>query len=687
MKKHKLNGTLAFLAASLVIVCLTSCGGGSSGGGGSTTPPPAQTVSISAISPGTASLALGQTQQFSATVTGSSNTAVTWQVNSTTGGNSQTGTISTAGLYTAPNQLPNPAQVTVTAVAQADTTKTSSATVTVTSSVAVAAVSPANPTVPAGGTQQFTATTSNDPGNLGVNWSVNGVAGGNSTAGTITSKGLYTAPAFPPSGGSVTITAVSVADGSKSASTTATISIANASLSGSYAFTLTGEDASGVESVAGSFTADGKGNLTSGLEDVNAISGVQTNLAFTGTYSVGADGRGTATITDSAGTFTFAFVLQSSQHGAISEFDGKATLAGTVDQQDTSAFTASALKGNYVFGFTGRDSSRSPIDSAGLFAADGAGTIGSGVEDVNDSGVISASQPLSGTYSVAASGRGTASFLVGGATTNYAFYVVSSSQVDFVQTDAGAAVGGAAYRQTMPILSTFSNSSLSGNFFFYFASHVLAGPAGGNNGAPAVIGGVFAADGGGNFKSGAVDIIAGSTGLVDDPLTGQYTVAANGRATGALVYALPVATTLSVTFYMINSTSAIILTTYSGAPVMLGTVTAQQGSSFTNASVKGRYALSLLGAQHATPFSPQTDVGQVVADGNGNLTATEDINVGATLAANVASTGMYSVTTSGRGSASLGTSNFITYIVSPTQVFFIDDSSTGIREGFANLQY
>lgn len=690
MNNYKLSSTLAFLAASLAIVCLTSCGGGSGGGGGSTTSPPAQTVAISAVSPGTASVALGQTQTFSATVTGSSNTAITWEVNSTAGGNSQTGTISTAGLYTAPNPLPNPGQVTITAVAQADTTKTSSATVTVTSSVAVAAISPANPTVPAGGTEQFSAATSNDPGNLGVNWSVNGVVGGNSTAGTITSKGLYTAPAFPPSGGTVTITAVSVADSSKSASTTATISIANGSLVGNYAFVLTGEDAIGIESIAGSFVADGKGNLTSGLVDVNSVSGVQTNLAFTGTYSVGADGRGTAKITDAAGTFTFAFVLQSSQHGSMTEFDGKATIAGALDQQDTTAFSASALKGHFVFGFTGRDSGGSPADAAGLFTADGAGTISSGVEDVNDSGAISASQSFSGTYSVAASGRGTATFVAGGATANLAFYVVSANQVDYVGTDAGAAMGGAAYHQTKPTLSNFTDSSFSGTFFFYFASHVLAGPVGGNNGAPAVIGGVFTA-GGGNINSGTLDIVAGNRALADDPLTGQYTVAANGRATGTLTYTLPVATAVGVTFYMISPTSAIILTTYSGAPVMLGTVTpeaaAQPATSYSNASVKGRYALSLLGAQFATPFSPQTDVGQIVADGNGNLTATEDINVGGTLSANVTSTGTYSATASGRGSASLGASNFIIYVVSPTQLFFIDNSNTGIRDGFANLQY
>lgn len=94
-----------------------------------------QSVSVT-ISPTSVALAPNATQQFTATVTGSSNTAVTWEVNGVTGGNSTTGTVSTSGLYTAPATVPNPANVTVTAVLQADTTKSASATVTISNSLA-----------------------------------------------------------------------------------------------------------------------------------------------------------------------------------------------------------------------------------------------------------------------------------------------------------------------------------------------------------------------------------------------------------------------------------------------------------------------------------------------------------------------------------------------------------------------
>lgn len=179
------------------------------------------------ISPTSASVQTSATQQFTATVTGSTNTAVTWQVNNVTGGNSTTGTVSTTGLYTAPAAVPSPAAVTVKAIAQADTTKTASATVTVTGVPQVSvSISPTSATVQTNATQQFTATVTGSTNTL-VNWQVNGIAGGNSTVGTVTSGGLYAAPATVPSPASVTVTAVSQADATKSASAAVTVTAAS----------------------------------------------------------------------------------------------------------------------------------------------------------------------------------------------------------------------------------------------------------------------------------------------------------------------------------------------------------------------------------------------------------------------------------------------------------------------------
>ena len=73
-----------------------------------------------------------------------------------------------------------------------------------------------------GGTQTFTATVQNTS-NTSVTWQVAGVTGGNSTVGTISTSGLYTAPATVPSPSTVTVTAISNADNTRSGSAQVTI--------------------------------------------------------------------------------------------------------------------------------------------------------------------------------------------------------------------------------------------------------------------------------------------------------------------------------------------------------------------------------------------------------------------------------------------------------------------------------
>ena len=94
-------------------------------------------VSVS-ISPSVVTLGTLATQSFTATVTGSTNTAVTWQVNGVSGGSSANGVISTTvlgtaneAIYLASSAVPSPASVSVTAISQADTTKSATATVTI----------------------------------------------------------------------------------------------------------------------------------------------------------------------------------------------------------------------------------------------------------------------------------------------------------------------------------------------------------------------------------------------------------------------------------------------------------------------------------------------------------------------------------------------------------------------------
>jgi uncharacterized protein (DUF1800 family) len=103
---------------------------------------PPLTIAVK-VSPATATVRDGGSQQFSATVTGSSNTAVSWSVNGVAGGNSTYGTVSANGLYKAPSNLPNPNSVKVTATSIADAPAFDSATTTLeTPTPTLAALSP-----------------------------------------------------------------------------------------------------------------------------------------------------------------------------------------------------------------------------------------------------------------------------------------------------------------------------------------------------------------------------------------------------------------------------------------------------------------------------------------------------------------------------------------------------------------
>ena len=187
----------------------------------------AQTVTVGAISMAdatkTASAAVTVTQPAvtitppSATVlTGAAvsftaNTAVTWQVNSVTGGSAAAGLITTGGVYTAPATAQT---IVIRAVSTADVTKFATAGVTV--DAPVVTIDPPSASAAINTTVNFSA-------NVPVTWQVNGVTGGNSTAGTISTTGVYTAPGVVPSPAAVTVRAVNAVNNGSFATATVVV--------------------------------------------------------------------------------------------------------------------------------------------------------------------------------------------------------------------------------------------------------------------------------------------------------------------------------------------------------------------------------------------------------------------------------------------------------------------------------
>jgi hypothetical protein len=179
------------------------------------------------ITPNSSTVALGSTQQFVATVTGTANTAVTWKVLGGAGcTGAACGTISTGGLYTPPASVPTPPTLSVTVTSVADPTKSASASVTIVAAAAVLlSITPASASVPTASTNSFTASVTGTT-NTAVAWSLSGAGCSGASCGTLATSSLaavYTAPLVAPTPPSVTVAATSIAEPSKTASATVTI--------------------------------------------------------------------------------------------------------------------------------------------------------------------------------------------------------------------------------------------------------------------------------------------------------------------------------------------------------------------------------------------------------------------------------------------------------------------------------
>src|SRR3974390_1016430 len=94
---------------------LAACGNSPAFSSSNPGPTPSNGSVAVMVTPSTANIRAGSTYLFSATVTGSANTLVSWSVDSTPGGSSTVGTIDSSGHYTAPTALPSPHTVSATA--------------------------------------------------------------------------------------------------------------------------------------------------------------------------------------------------------------------------------------------------------------------------------------------------------------------------------------------------------------------------------------------------------------------------------------------------------------------------------------------------------------------------------------------------------------------------------------------
>lgn len=191
-------------------------------------------------------------------------------------------------------------------------------------------VTPGTKSLQTGGTQAFTATLTNDTGNMGASWTMNGANCSGATCGalsaTTSASGVavtYTAPGTVPSpSAAVTLTATAVADNTKTASAAITITAptgtVTVAVSPKRAAITTGQTQTFAATVAGNantavtWEVDTIPGGSAAVGTINSA-GKYTPPAAGGTHTIGArsaadttvTGTSSLAVTDLAGVFTY----------------------------------------------------------------------------------------------------------------------------------------------------------------------------------------------------------------------------------------------------------------------------------------------------------------------------------------------------------------------------------------------
>ena len=223
-----------------------------------------------------------------------------------------------------------------------------------------------------------------------------------------------------------------------------------ASFTGSFAFGSQGDTAlnfAGVNTV-GRFTADGAGNITDGALDTVQDGTSSSNVSFTGTYTVTSNaGRVAVTLTSGNSLSQILWMVSPSRAFSLTNSASKQE-DGTLDLQQTTAFSNSTFNAQYAFVMDGFDTVQfHTYDRVGTIISDGAGN-SSLAEFINLDGINNTSGSLPGSYSVSANGRATMG--VSALSNNLVLYFISANDAYMLQNDTGIAIAGAMSKQIEP---------------------------------------------------------------------------------------------------------------------------------------------------------------------------------------------------------------------------------------------
>jgi hypothetical protein len=620
---------------------------------------------------------------YSVPVNANGTSPFTWSISSGTLpaglslGSSTTNSVTIAGTPTAQGSSAFTIKVSDSTGAAA----TQSLTITVTN-LAITTGSP----LPSGTTgtaysQQFAATGGTPP----YQWAV--ATGSTPPAGlTLNSSGLLSGTPSASGTFSVTVTDSESPAAAVTKSFTLTITgSGNASLlSGNYVFQFSGFNSSGAVVTGGSFHADGAGNISAGVEDFTT-STTHTNQTFTGTYTLGADNRGTLAFTSLSGSPTYAFAVDTTgAHGRIIEFDASAVRgSGRIEKQSLSACAFNSISGEYAVGITGSATglgafTAGPVALAGRFTASppatsaAQGSIGNGEVDANAPGFSSfAQETIGGSYqSTSQTARCSATITPASLPSmTFSAYPISTSEYFLVETDIASAntpfvsVGTLRQQVGYPFSSpagAFTATSVAGltGQFFSGSSYV-----------PDLAVVSLTVSGISSFSLQAIENRAGT--VMNFSGTADFV---NADAFGRV--ATDLATPIAPVFYMINQDEAFVVGIINNNP-FFGVLEPQSVGPFTAFALKGTDAA---GTSFPVINSARDISGFFSFDGTQSLTGTQDQSSSSANSPAQTVTGTYAMvsTSTGLGTISLTSPAALTgafFSVTPTQFVLVTTTS------------
>ncbi len=439
------------------------------------------------------------------------------------------------------------------------------------------------------------------------------------------------------------------------------------SLSGQYTYQVTGYDLgnNGAPfSESGIFTADGKGNITTGTDDFSE--GTLQTSTFTGHYSLVNDGTGTVTFVFSNGaSASYAVTLVSSSQVYLIEADGSANAYGTATLQSASALAA-IPNGTFAF----RIHNLATQSMIGAFTING--NVVSGSDDVWPG--TGSSLTLAGGFGApGAGGRGTGTFTDSTGTQGFIYYIVDANTIHFLLTNSGVLGVGSAEMQS----GTFNTGTFTGGYAFGSrgdTANFLAG-------IQTV--GQITSDGKGNISSGNSDYAQDGVNQLNATLSGTYAIASNGRV--VLNLTSSVAGSFQETLWMVNPTRAFFFVD-NPATIEDGTMDAQQTASFSTSTMNGQYALLMDGFNTSVLLDR---VGTLTWDGKGGLSLSElAVNSSTGAGTTAALSGTYTMNSNGRavGSISNLSSNLVFYAVSANSAYVLQNDAGTEISGVMTVQ-